>query len=92
MSYEEILRQLKESRDVLQTQTGAPVNFVAYPYGAANELVFTAAQKVGFTGGFGTWTGKASGPGINMPRIRITDQLNPEDFIPNCNNKSRSST
>lgn len=81
MGYDEILRQLKESRDTLQSQTGAPVNFVAYPYGAANNLVFEAAKKVGYIGGFGTWAGKATGPGIDMPRIRIAGQISLQDFI-----------
>ncbi len=81
MDYNEILRQFKESRDTLQAQTGAAVNFVAYPYGAANDSVIAAAQKAGFIGGFGTWSAKASGPGLNMPRIRITGQLSLPEFI-----------
>lgn len=76
----EALRELKEGREILESQTGYPVNFIAYPYGISNYQVQELAKKAGFVGGVGTWSGKTTGPGINMPRIRITGQMSLQDF------------
>ena len=76
----EALRELREGKELLQAQTGYPVNFIAYPYGAANYQVEDLAKQAGFVGGVGTWIGKANTPGINMPRIRINGQLSLADF------------
>lgn len=77
----EALRELKEGREVLQAQTGYPVNFIAYPYGISNYQVQDLAKQAGFAGGVGTWNGKSSGSGINMPRIRITGQMDLKTFV-----------
>lgn len=74
------LRELKEGREILQSQTGYPVNFIAYPYGISNYQVQDLARQAGFVGGVGTWLGKAGRPGLNMPRIRITGQISIADF------------
>lgn len=74
------LKELKDGRELLQSQTGYPVNFIAYPYGVSNYQVQDLAKQAGFVGGVGTWYGKASTPGINMPRIRITEQMSLADF------------
>ena len=76
----EALRELKEGKEVLQSQTGFPVNFIAYPGGTSNLQVQELAKQAGFVGGVGTWSGKSNGPGINMPRIRINGQLSLADF------------
>lgn len=75
------LKQMIDSKNVLQSQTGYPVNFIAYPNGSTNSSVQIGAQKAGFLGGLGTWYGRSSGPGMNMPRIRITGQMSLKDFI-----------
>lgn len=72
LSYAAALKQMKDSKDVLYSQTGYPVNFIAYPYGITNGNVQAAAQKAGFVGGLGTRFGKASASGMNMPRIRVS--------------------
>lgn len=77
----EALRELKEGRETLQSQTGYPVNFIAYPFGISNYQVQDLAIQAGFVGGVGTWLGKAGGPGINMPRIRVNGQMSLENFI-----------
>ncbi len=74
------LKQMQDSKNVLLSHTGYPVNFIAYPYGGTNSSVQAAAKKAGFVGGLGTWYGKASGPGMNMPRMRITGQMSLKDF------------
>ena len=80
LNYASALKQMVDSKNVIQSQTGYPVNFIAYPFGATNTLVQSAAKKAGFAGGLGTWFGKASAPGFNMPRIRITGQMSLKDF------------
>lgn len=80
LSRNRLLSELKDSQNVLQAQTGYPVNFIAYPYGASNQLVQNMARQVGFVGGVGTWFGKATGPSMNMPRIRITGQMDLKTF------------
>lgn len=81
LNYVNALQQLTDSKNYLQSQTGFPVNFIAYPYGSSNTSVQSAAQKAGFVGGLGTWYGKAAIPGMNLPRLRITGQMSLKDFI-----------
>lgn len=80
LSYSAALKQMVDSKNTLQSQTGYPVNFIAYPYGASNSSVQTAAQKAGFVGGLGTWYGKASNPGMNMPRIKVSGYWSIKEF------------
>lgn len=80
MRYEKVYKELVDSKNILQSQTGYPVNFVAYPYGASNSSVISAAQKAGYAGGVGTWYGKASGFGMNLPRFRISGGFSLKDF------------
>lgn len=81
LSFSNALKQMQDSKNILQSETGYPVNFIAYPFGSTNNSVQFAARKAGFIGGLGTWYGKASGPGMNMPRIRITGQMTLKDFV-----------
>lgn len=74
------LKQMQDSKNVLSAQTGYPVNFIAYPYGITNSLVQSAAQAAGFLGGLGTWYGKASGIGMNMPRIKVSGFWSIKEF------------
>ena len=80
LNYAAALKQLKDSKDVLYSQTGYPVNFIAYPYGVSNGSVQSAAKAAGFVGGLGTWYGRSSNPSMNMPRIRISGQMSLKDF------------
>lgn len=80
LPYPKIIEELKQSKITLEQQIGRPVNFIAYPFGSSNSLVWRAALDSGFVGGVGTWFGKAAGPGINMPRIRIVGQISLEEF------------
>lgn len=80
LSYNNALKQMVDSKNILQGQTGYPVNFIAYPYGTSNSSVQAAAKKAGFVGGLGTWFGKASGPGINMPRIKVSGFWSIKEF------------
>lgn len=80
LSYATALKQLIDSKNVLQSQTGYPVNFVAYPYGASNGSVQAAARQAGYVGGLGTWYGKAGGGSMNMPRIKVSGFWSIKDF------------
>ncbi len=75
-----MLKELQDSKNTLQSQTGYTVNFIAYPYGASNNMVWNAARQAGFVGGLGTWYGKASYPSINMPRVRISGNISLQNF------------
>lgn len=81
LSYSRIQSELTDSKKTLEQQLGTHVNFIAYPFGASDPSVWQAALSAGFVGGVGTWAGKASGPGINMPRIRIAGTISLGEFI-----------
>lgn len=80
LSYQNMLNEMKQSKEALQAHLGRNTNFIAYPFGAANGTVYAAAQKLGFAGGIGTWFGKAWGPSMNMPRIRVNGQFTLQTF------------
>lgn len=74
------LYQLSTSKKTLEQQLGTTVNFIAYPYGASDADTWREAFSAGFVGGVGTWLGKATGSGINMPRIRIAGTITLTEF------------
>lgn len=80
LSYKTALKQLTDSKNVLQANTGYPVNFVAYPYGSVNGSVQSAARQAGYAGGLSTWYGKAWGPSMNMPRIKVSGAWSLKEF------------
>ncbi len=80
LSYNNALKQMLDSKNVLAVQTGYPVNFIAYPYGANNSSVQAAARAAGLIGGLGTWFGRASGFSFNMPRIRVSGFWSIKEF------------
>jgi peptidoglycan/xylan/chitin deacetylase (PgdA/CDA1 family) len=80
LSQAKLQQELSDSKKILTAQTGFPTNFIAYPMGLTNQVVQNAAIKAGFLGGLGTWEGKASGGSMNMPRIRITGQMDLKSF------------
>ena len=80
LSFAAALKQLVDSKNVLQANTGYPVNFVAYPYGSTDGTIQSAARQAGYIGGVGTWYGKAWGPSMNMPRIKISGFWSIKEF------------
>lgn len=80
LSYVVALKELIDSKNILQANTRYPVNFVAYPNGSTNGRVQAAAQKAGYVGGVGTWYGRAWGPSMNMPRIKVSGFWSIKDF------------
>lgn len=81
LPYSQIQSELADSKKTLEQQLGTHVNFIAYPYGASDASVWRAAAAAGFVGGVGTWYGKTTGPGINLPRIRIAGTISLGEFI-----------
>lgn len=79
-SYLPSFNQLLDSKNILQANTGYPVNFIAYPSGASNGFVQGNAVKAGYVGGLGTWYGKARGPSMNMPRIKVSGFWSIKEF------------
>lgn len=82
MSRAQLEQELTESKNTLQGKFGIPVNFIAYPYGTSNSLVWDAAKKAGYVGGLGTWYSSIQSEGTmyNMPRIKIPGGASIEDF------------
>lgn len=80
LSYAQTLKQMVDSKNTLTSQTGYPVNFIAYPFGTTNSSVQQAARQAGFVGGLGTWFGKATGGSMNMPRIRVSGFWSIKEF------------
>lgn len=70
---DQIKYQITESKRVLETRLGHPVNFFAYPYGASNSLAWSAVREAGFIGAAGSWAGDIISEGniFDMPRIKI---------------------
>lgn len=80
LNYDALLKQLTDSKNMLESQTNYHVNFVAYPYGVSNQTVQAAVRKAGYVGGLGTWYGKSWGPSMNMPRIKVSGFWSIKEF------------
>lgn len=74
--------QIFESKKVLEQQLGKKVNFMAYPYGTADERVWTVVKEAGFVGAAGTWFGSIESEGnlFDMPRIKISGKITLKQF------------
>lgn len=75
-----VLKQMQDSKKAIESQTGYPVNFIAYPYGVSNASVQQAGRAAGFVGGLGTWYGRASSGSYNMPRIKVSGFWSIKEF------------
>lgn len=69
----ELVRELEESKKVLEEKTHHPVDFLAYPYGSFNQRVVLAARKAGYKAATSTIFGeKQSGDGLfALRRLRV---------------------
>ena len=77
----ELYNELRASKHIIEERVQCSVNFISYPYGATNVAVMRAAKQTGFTGGVGSWYGKASWSSMNMPRVRVTGQTTLQTFV-----------
>jgi peptidoglycan/xylan/chitin deacetylase (PgdA/CDA1 family) len=65
--YDAFLRtELDESKRVIESHTGQPVRFLAYPYGDYDDAVIAAAKRAGYEAGLLSWFG---------PNNRSTDPM-----------------
>jgi peptidoglycan/xylan/chitin deacetylase (PgdA/CDA1 family) len=65
--YDAFLRtELDESKRVIESHTGQPIRFLAYPYGDYDDAVVAAAKRAGYEAGLLSWFG---------PNNRSTDPM-----------------
>jgi peptidoglycan/xylan/chitin deacetylase (PgdA/CDA1 family) len=61
ISLPEQARELRQSRETLERQLGAPVDFIAYPYGrrdaSFHAMTMALAQEAGYAGAFSFYGG-----------------------------------
>jgi len=81
VSYQQALDEVVTSKKILERETGAPVNFIAYPDGATDATVESAVQKAGYIGALSEVFGKATAISLDMPRVRIPGGISLADFI-----------
>jgi len=71
LSYDDCVRDLRESRELLEDLLGRPVRLLAYPRGRHNEDVRTAARRAGYSHAFSLpETREPSGP-YAVPRVGV---------------------
>lgn len=82
LSSAQVDHELTKSKQVLESKLGKTVNFMAYPYGAANEFTWNAAKKAGYLGAVGTWYGtfESEGTLYDLPRVKIAGVWTKEIF------------
>lgn len=73
LNYAEQVKELADSKKILETQLGQPVEFLAYPYGGYNESVINALKQTGYLGACTGKTGlnTASTPPYFLKRISV---------------------
>jgi len=83
LSREHLLAELTESKRVLESVTGRPVHWLAYPYGYFSTEAVEAAIEAGYRGAFACMG--SLNDGIPDPfairRIGVDDHMTPADFI-----------
>ena len=79
---EEIAWELTHARARLHEELGIHVPTAAYPYGAANEEVFTQMKKAGFEAGFGLDFGlvRSDADPFNLPRVNVPAGMHISSF------------
>lgn len=77
LNQQQLIYQVTQSKKILESQLGKPVNFMAYPYGTSDERVWAATKAAGYLGSAGTWYGTVETEGTiyDMPRVKIAGGL-----------------
>lgn len=82
LSYEEQLKELKDSKDFIENITGKEVLSVAYPFGSYNETTFKATKDAGYKMGFTTDRGLSDREdgSYKLDRIYVSSGYSMETF------------
>ncbi|MBC1936297.1 polysaccharide deacetylase family protein [Listeria grandensis] len=83
LSYDDQVKELKDSKAVLERLTGKTVNSICYPVGRYNENTKRAAEATGYKMGFTTEAGKANkNDGMyTLPRVRMVPGMQMKSAI-----------
>jgi peptidoglycan/xylan/chitin deacetylase (PgdA/CDA1 family) len=71
LALEECVRDLRESRTLLESLLGHEVRLLAYPRGRHNELVRLAARQAGYTHAFSLPEGREPVGPYSVPRVGL---------------------
>ncbi|MDQ0285139.1 peptidoglycan/xylan/chitin deacetylase (PgdA/CDA1 family) [Desulfofundulus luciae] len=83
LSLEEVRRQIKESKALLEAELGRPVEVFSYPYGEYNREVARVVRESGYRAAVTTRQGLA-GPGddpFTLKRVRVMGSYDLQKFI-----------
>ena len=75
LSHEDALREITESKRILETHLGREVHFLAYPTGGFSEDIKQMVRQAGYTAAFATNRGydRSAKDLYEMKRIRVKD-------------------
>lgn len=82
LSYDQQYKELKISKDFIETLLSKTVKFVAYPYGEWNQDTIKAVKNIGYTMAFttaGTWANKQNGI-YTLYRVYISSNFSMSEF------------
>lgn len=71
LSFEDCVRDLRESRELLESLLGHPVTLLAYPRGRHNHAVRSAAQRAGYSHAFTLPEAKEPSGPYAVPRVGV---------------------
>lgn len=82
LSYEEALREMRDSKRVIETQYGVPVRYLAYPKGSYNAQTMQAAERAGYKGAVSVVerSVKVGDLAYALPRVQIDASTSLADF------------
>jgi peptidoglycan/xylan/chitin deacetylase (PgdA/CDA1 family) len=82
LSYEEQIKELKDSKEELEKVLGRNVKYIAYPYGKFNKNTLKAVDEVGYKMAFSTESGLAnkSNGVYKLHRIYVSNKHNIQQF------------
>ena len=81
--YDAFLRtELDESKGIIESHTGQPVRFLAYPYGDYDDAVVAAAKRAGYEAGLLSWFGPNNRPTdpLKLRRFAMVSDTTLEQF------------
>ncbi len=82
LSYDKQVKELKQSKEVLENLLGREMKYIAYPYGKFNNDTLKAAQDIGYKMAFSTQSGLAEKNNgiLKLHRIYISEKYSLNQF------------